>query len=199
MRPRPPVARMTALARMGLELSRHHVHGHDAAAHAVVDDEGGAEPLLVRVDTPLLELLPDDVQDGLAGDVGDVARPGEAGPSEGAGGEATVLAAAEGGAHALQLDDVGRRLLAEDLDSVLVRQVVAALDGIEGVLLPGVVLAHRSIDAPLGRRGVAAERLHLGEQSHVDSLVGGLQGGPHAGQAGPHHQNIVARHHHKPF
>ena len=49
----------------------------------------------------------------------------------------------EDGAHVLQLDDVVGRLLAHGLDGVLVAEVVAALDGVVGVLLPGVVVAER--------------------------------------------------------
>ena len=155
-------------------------------------DERGDEPLLVREDAGLDELLPHDVQDGLAGDVADVAGAGEAGAAEGPLLQTAVLAAAEDGAHVLQLDDVGWRLLAQGLGGVLVGQVVAALHGVEGVRLPGVLLAQGGVDPSLGSSRVAAQRVHLGQHGHVDTCAGGLQGRPHSRQAGAYHQDVMA-------
>ncbi len=135
----------------------------------------------------------EDVEERLPGDVGDVAGAGEAGAAEGALGDAAVLAAAEDGAHALELDDVGRRLPAHGLDGVLVAEVVAALDGVVGVGLPGVVLAEGSVDAALGSDGMAAQGVDLGEKGYVDTLTGGLEGGPHSRQAGSYDQDIVGQ------
>ena len=67
--------------------------------------------------------------------------------------------AREDGAPVLELVDVARRLVAEDLDRVLVAEVVGALDRVERVLL-GVVLgrvAERRVDPAFGRAGVAAD------------------------------------------
>ncbi len=50
--------------------------------------------------------------------------------------------AREDGAPVLELVDVVRRLVAEDLDRVLVAEVVGALDGVEGVRLR-IVLGRR--------------------------------------------------------
>ena len=72
----------------------------------------------------------------------------------------------------LELVDVAGRLVAEDLDRVLVAEVVGALDRVERVLL-GVVLgrvAERRVDAALGRAGVAARRVELGDERDVRAL-----------------------------
>ena len=82
----------------------------------------------------------------------------------------------------LELVDVVRRLLAEDLDRVLVAEVVGALDGVERVLL-GVVLGgvpERGVDPTLGRAGVAANRVDLGDHGHVRARVEGLDRGAHS-------------------
>ena len=59
---------------------------------------------------------------------------------------------------------------AEDLDGVLVAQVVAALDGVEGVVLPGVVLVHGGVDTALGGVRVAADGMDLADNRDVGAL-----------------------------
>ena len=174
-----------------LELAAAHLHGDDAAAGAVLHHQRGDEPLLVGGDAGLDQLLPHHVQDGLAGDVAHVAGAGKAGAAEGPLLQTTVLAAAEHGAHVLQLDDVGRSLLAQHLGGVLVGQVVAALDGIEGVRLPRVLVAQGGIDPSLGSGGVAAQGVDLGQHGHIDRFAGGLQGRPHSRQASAYHQHVM--------
>ena len=56
---------------------------------------------------------------------------------------------------------LGAGLGAEHLDGVLVAQVVAALDRVEGVVFPGVVLVDGGVDAALGGVGVAADGVDL--------------------------------------
>ena len=81
------------LRRQRLDLAGAHVHGDDAAAAPVLDDERGDEPLVVGADVQLEGLLVQDVEERLAGDVGDVAGAGEAGAAEGPLGDAPVRAA----------------------------------------------------------------------------------------------------------
>ena len=69
------------------------------------------------------------------GDVGRVRRPRRAGGAERPLRDPPVLGAREDGAPVLELVDVARRLVAEDLDRVLVAEVVRALDRVEGVRL----------------------------------------------------------------
>ena len=83
---------------------------------------------------------------------------------------------AEGAAPVLHLVDDRRRLLAHDLRGVLIGQVIAPLDRVEGVLLPGVVAAvgvvgQRRVDAALGGDGMGAGRIDLGNESHVEPVA----------------------------
>ena len=89
-------------------------------------------------------------------------------------------------AHVLELDDGLDRLAGEDLGGVLVDQVVAALDRVEHVPLPVVLLevAEGGADAALGGAGVGAGGIELGQDGGVDALAGQLERGPQAGAAG---------------
>src|SRR5947199_392649 len=72
-------------------------------------------------------------------------------------GDRPLLRSREDRAPALELVDVAGRLVAEDLDRVLVAQVVRALDRVERVLLRTVVgrVSERRVDAALRGAGVA--------------------------------------------
>ena len=78
------------LRRQRLDLAGAHVDRDGAPAAAIVDDERRHEPLVVGADVQLERLLVQDVQERLAGDVGDVAGAGEAGAAEGPLRDATV-------------------------------------------------------------------------------------------------------------
>ena len=96
-------------------------------------------------------------------------------------------------APVLELVDVARSLVAEDLDRVLVAEVVRPLDGVVGVLL-GVVLGgvpERRVDAALGRAGMAARGMDLGDQGDVHPCVEGFDGCAHAGTAGADDEDVV--------
>ena len=93
----------------------------------------------------------------------------------------------------LELVDVVRRLVAEDLDGVLVAEVVRPLDGVGGVLL-GVVLGRvpqGGVDPALGRAGMAAHRVDLREESHVRALIVRLDGCAHARATGAYDEDVV--------
>ena len=108
-----------------------------------------------------------------------------------------VLGAREDRAPVLELVDVARRLVAEDLDRVLVAEVVGALDRVEGVRLRVVLggVPERRVDAALGRAGVAARRVELRDDGDVRARVVCLDRGAHAGAAGPDHEYVVLRVH----
>ncbi len=100
---------ITALAPMTLQLAGADLHRHGALADAVIDDQVGDEPLLVDAQAVLDQLLVQDVQHRLAGDVADevgaralAARRRRASP----GGR---LVAVEDDAHVLQRDAPRRR------------------------------------------------------------------------------------------
>ena len=164
-------------------------------AALVVLDERGREPLLVAVDVlELHELLVEDVQDRLAGDVGDVVGPGGARAAEGALAEPALLVAVEGHAPVLEVEQLLGRLAAHDLDRVLVAEVVRALDRVEGVRLPRVLRVERRVDPALSRVRVGANGVDLGDDAHGSTLLRGGEGGALAGEAGPYDEDIVLRH-----
>ena len=73
----------------------------------------------------------------------------------------------------LELIDVVWRLVAENLDRVLVAEPVRALDRVIGVLDRVVFrgVAERCVDPALGRTGVTPDRVELREQGHIDACV----------------------------
>ena len=89
-------------------------------------------------------------------------------------------------AHVVQLEDRSRAFLAHVFDSVLVTDVVRALDGIVHVPAPVVVRVGRSDgagDAALGGYGVRTGREDLGDHGSLVTALGQLQRCAHAGAA----------------
>ncbi len=175
------------------ETASEEIPGDHALAASVVDDELPREVLLVRRDVALHDLLVEDVDQDVARDVGCVRRSRLAGRAERALRDAAVLRAREDRAPVLELVDVVRRLLAEDLDRVLVAEVVRPLHRVERVLL-GVVLGRvpeRGVDPALRRAGVAANRVDLGDHRDVRAGVESLDRRAHSRAAGTHDDDIV--------
>ena len=165
---------------------------HPLAA-TVVDDELPGEVLLVGEDVALDHLLVEHLDEHVARDVGRVGRARRAGRAERALRDAAVLGPREDGSPVLELVDVVRRLVAEDLDRVLVAEVVGALDGVVGVLL-GIVLGgvpEGRVDPALGRAGVAPGRVDLGDHRHVGADVERFDGRAHARAAGTDDEHVV--------
>ena len=168
--------------------------GAGDAAVLVLHQRGG-EPLLVAEHLVVLhQLLVEHVQDRLAGDVGHVVGAGGAGAAEGALAEPALLVAVEGHAEVLELEQLGGRLAAHDLDGVLVAEVVGALDRVEGVRLPGVLRVERGVDAALGGVRVRAHGVDLGDDAHRRAPFGGGEGGALAGEAGSYDEDVVLGH-----
>ena len=126
--------------------------------------------LVVEVDAELDAVLEQRLQDHVAGAVGGVAGPAHrrlavvAGvAAEAALVDLAVGRAVERQAHVLEVEDRVDRLLREDLGGILVDEVVAALDGVEGVPLPGVLfdVGERRGHAALRRARVGAGRVEL--------------------------------------
>ena len=180
-----------------LQAAVQEIPGDHALAAVVVDDELPGEELLVGRDVALHHLLVEDVDQDVAGDVGRVGGARLAGRAERPLRDPAVLGAREDGAPVLELVDVAGRLVAEDLDRVLVAQVVGALDRVVGVLL-GVVLGgvpERGVDPALGRAGVAAHRMDLREKRDVGAEIVRLDRGAHARQAGADDEHVVCGFH----
>ncbi len=108
--------------------------------------------------------------------------------------DAPILGARERHAVVLEFDDRGRRLLAHELDGVLVAEPIRALDGVVHVPAPiiGAHVAERRRDAALRRHGVAARREHLGQAGRGETGLGQTEGGAQSRAAGADHDHIVA-------
>jgi hypothetical protein len=177
-----------------LELARLHVHDDHAPADAFLDDQPVHVPLRVDAElAPLLEgLLEQRVQQGVAGAVG-----GEAGAlvgvaAEGALVNLVLLGAREGTAPVLHLVDRAGSVTAQELDRVLVPEEVGALDGVVDVVLDRVPVhvGQRGGDSALGRPGVAAAGVDLGDDGHVE-MAGQLHGRPQPRETRAHDDDVV--------
>ena len=154
------------------------------------------EELHVVLDAVLVQRL----QDHVAGAVGRVAGPAHRGLAVVAGvpAEAALVDAALGGAverhpHLLQVEHRVDGFLAHDLHGVLVGEVVAALDGVEGVPFPVVVfdVGQRGAHAALGGAGVAAGGVELGQHRGAHARTR-FDRGPHAGTARADDHHVVS-------
>src|SRR5205823_10594339 len=139
-----------------LQTAVEQVPADDALTAAAVLDELPGEVLLVRRDVALADLLVENLDQDVARDIGGVSGARCARGAERTLRYAAVRRAREDGAPVLQLVDVAGRLVAEDLDRVLVAEVVRPLDGVVGVDLRVVLrrVSERRIDAALGSTGV---------------------------------------------
>ena len=176
------------------------IEGHDAAAHAVLHDQIDREVLDEERRRVPDRLLIERVQHRVAGAVGrragalrDALAVMRGHAAEGALIDAAALGARERHAVVLELDDRGRRLLAHELDGVLVAEPVRALDGVVHVPAP-VVLAHvaeRGADAALRGDRVAARREELGDAGGGQARFGQPERGAQAGAAGADDDDVV--------
>src|SRR5829696_6221242 len=134
------------------------------------------------------------MEDRLAGDVRDVVSAGRGGASERPLAEPPLLISVEGHAEVLEVEDLLGRLAGHDLDRVLVAEVVGALDGVEGVRLPGVLGVERGVDAAGGGDRVRADRVDLAHDRDGRARVRGGERGSLAGQTGTDDQDVMRGH-----
>ena len=164
--------------------------GHDQVEHVVLVEE-----LDVVLDAVLVQRLENHV----ARAVRRVARTanGRLAVVARVSAEATLVDPALGGAverqaHLFEVQHGVNGFLGHDLGGVLVHQVVAALDGVEGVPLPVVFLdiGQRRTHSALGRTGVRTGRVDLGQYGGAGALAG-FDGCAHTGTAGTDDDHIV--------
>ncbi len=155
-------------------------------------DEVEHVELVEEVDAELHAVLEQRLQDHVTGAVGGVARAAHGGLAVvgGVAAEAALVdlalgRAVERQAHVLEVDDGVDGLFREDLGGILVDEVVAALDGVEGVPLPRVLfdVGQRRGHAALRRTGVRAGGVELRDDGGLRAGAG-LDGRAHAGAAG---------------
>jgi hypothetical protein len=182
----------------GGELVRDDTCCHRAVVRLVHQQVEDVE-LVVELDVLLDAVLVQRLQDHVAGAVRGVARApdGSLAVVAGVATESALVdpalgGAVEGKAHLLEVEDRVDGLLAHDLRSVLVDEVVAALDGVEGVPLPVVVLdvGQRGAHAALGGTRVRPGRVELGEDGCAGPRAG-LERGAHAGATGTDDDDVV--------
>ncbi len=170
----------------------------DAGGLAVGHHEVEHVELVEEVDAVLDAVLVQGLQDHVAGAVRGIARAAHRGlavvrgvAAEPALVDLAVRRAVEREAHVLEVDDGVDRLLGEDLRGILIDQVVTALDGVEGVPLPVVLLDVREGcgHAALRRAGVGASGVELGDHGGA-GVRSGLDGRAHPGAAGAHDHDV---------
>ena len=150
-RPKPAGGEDDGLGADGVNLPRPYFQGHDAAYLAVLDDEGGNEPLFVAADAGLDELLEHHVEQGLPGEVANEEGARAALAAEGPGAQVALVVAVEGDAEVLHVNQGPARRPAHDLDGILITEEVAALDRVVGVVFPIVATVGQGcVDAALG-------------------------------------------------
>jgi hypothetical protein len=112
-------------------------------------------------------------------------------PAEAALVDLALRRAVEGQPHVLEVEDRVDRLFREDLRRILIDQVVTALDGVEGVPLPGVLfhVGECGRHAALRRAGVGTGGVELGDHGGA-SLRPRLDGGAHPGSARAHDDHV---------
>ncbi|MNW50387.1 hypothetical protein D3C74_278380 [compost metagenome] len=171
------------------------VLGGEVVVRDEVQDVELVEELDVLLDAVLVERLEDHVTRAVRG----VARAAHRGLAVVAGvtAEATLVDLALGRAverqtHALEVEDRVDGLLGHDLRGVLVDEVVAALDRVERVPLPVVLLDVREggAHAALRRAGVGPGGVELRDDRRAD-LAGRLQCRAHAGAACSDDDDVV--------
>jgi hypothetical protein len=125
-------------------------------------------------------------------------RSSNAGAAERPLGDEAGRRAVKGNPEALQLIDGRDGFAAHQLGGGLVGQVVASLDGVEGVFFPVVVFSLGAIPKPgvdpsLGGDGVGAERVDPGDDGQREPRVG-AEDGRKTGQSAADDQDVVRDH-----
>src|SRR5262249_32453888 len=174
--------------------------GRDGACGRLRQGQIKRVELVEELDVMFDAVLVQRLQDHVAGAVGGVTGPphGCLAVVAGVPAEPALVDAALGGAverhpHLLEIEYRVDGFLAHDLDGVLVGEVVAALDGVEGVPLPVVLfdVGQRRAHPALGSAGVAAGRIQLGQHRGATPRPC-LDGRAHTRAAGTDDHDVVA-------
>ncbi|SKY37435.1 Uncharacterised protein [Mycobacteroides abscessus subsp. abscessus] len=177
--------------------------GDDAGGHRAVRRLGECDvqcvELVEELDIVLDAVLVQRLQDHVPGAVSGVAGPAyrrltviASVATEAALIDSALGCPVERHTHLFEIEDGVDRLLAHDLHGILVGEVVATLDGVEGVPFPVVFfdVGQRGAHAALGCPGVATCRVQLGQYRSTSS-GSGLHGGAHTRTARADDDNVV--------
>jgi len=210
-RPDPPPAAGGpdhGLAAEDVQLARADLDGDHARRPPVVAEELIHNVVLVKEGDLVLDaLLVEGLQNHVPGAVGGVAGAAHrlfglvvGVAAKAALADRAVRVAVEGQAQMLQLDHGADGFLGQHAHRVLVGEVVAALDRVEGVPLPVILfhVAQRRADAALGRPGMAAGGVELADDRHLPAgeVLAGVERGrqPRAPRADNHNVEFVCVH-----
>ena len=193
--PKPARCDDDRLRAHNMDFAAANLHNHRARALAILNNEREQEPFLINADARLHHLFVKYMQQRLTGEV----RYEECArlplPAERARAKTTLVVSIEYDAHMLHRDDFVTGLAAHHGDGILVAQVVAALDGIEGMLAPVVAsIGERGVDAALRRVGVAANRMHLRYDRDIRACLYSGKSGTHTRKPGADYQHIMVEH-----
>ena len=165
----------------GVQLAGGKLHGDHASGPAVDDQQVEDLILIEKVDLVLETLLIEGLEDHVTGSVSSVGRAAHrlAGlkvgvTAERALGDLTVGGAVERQAHVLQLQHGINRLVAHELNGILVAEVVRAFDGVVGMPF-GLVffkVAEGGADPALCRAGVGTGGVELADDGRLRAARG---------------------------
>ena len=191
---------------LGLEhvnVSRGQLVGHDTRGNLLALFGGHHHvehvELVVELDAVLDAVLKQGLQNHVSGAVGRVARAanGSLAVVAGVTTEAPLVNLAlgrpvEGKTHVLEVDHRVDGFSGQNLGGILVDQVVATLDGVEGVPLPAVFLNIGQCRGHTALRGtgVRSRGVQLGDHGRL-GLGTCLDGGAHSGSTGTHNHDVV--------
>jgi hypothetical protein len=165
-----------------VQLAGDHLERNEPATRAVFHVQRSRVPLFVNLDAGFENLIVERYEQRLPGDIADEIGARLRRAAKGSRSKLAVGRAEKDYAHVLELDDVARRFLTHHLDGILVGEIIAAFDRVEGVRFPAIRLADRRVDAALRSARMAANRMNLRDDCHVGTGTRRFQRGTHARQ-----------------
>jgi len=187
--------RAKAMQLAGGQIDRHHAPAL-ALLHEQIDREVFNIELGLVADRLLIQRVQQRMSGAIgggAGSLGDTLAVMSGHTAKGALINAAIIRARERHAVVLELNHRGGRLLAHELDGILIAEPVRAFDGVIHMPSP-VVLAHvaqRRADAALCGDSVTAGGKYLGHTGGRQPGFGQTQGRAQAGTAGANDHHIV--------
>ena len=164
----------------GMDLAVEYLVGRHAAGYAVLDQQIDDVVFVKELDVVADALLIQSLQDHVSRPVGGIARAAHRPLPKVVGvtaerplGNLAIRCAVKGQAPVLQFIDCLDGFARHDFGGILVDQVVAALDRVEHVPFPKVLLgiAQRCADASLGCPSVGTGGIELAEYGHAANLA----------------------------